>query len=78
MDETYELIFKVRVQTIYYQTENGTLGKEYVTSSKRVSLDEANELLNVREVDFMEILKVKYENVDISMTTQEFEETILL
>ena len=66
-----------RLQVLYYLTQDDELGKEYATSEKRISLDEAESLLNHREVEFKELLKVKYEVIDIELTVEEFKNYII-
>ena len=60
-----------RLQVLYYLTEDDELGKEYATSEKRISLDEAEFLLINREVEFKELLKVKYEVIEIELTVEQ-------
>ena len=62
-----------RLQVIYYKTQDEQLGKAYATSEKRISLDEAETLLNEREIEFVELLKVKYEVINVTMEVEEFE-----
>ena len=66
-----------RVQVLYYLTDDEELGKEFATSEKRISLDEAETLLNHREVEFKELLKVKYEVIEIELTVEEFRNYII-
>ena len=66
-----------RLQVLYYLTQDDELGKEYATSEKRISLEEAESLLNHREVEFKELLKVKYEVIEIELTVEEFKKFII-
>ena len=66
-----------RLQVIYYLTQDDELGKEFATSEKRISLDEAESLLNHREVEFKELLKVKYEVIEIELSVEEFKKYII-
>ena len=66
-----------RLQVLYYLTQDDELGKEYATSEKRISLEEAESLLNHREVEFKELLKVKYEVIEIELTVEEFKKYII-
>lgn len=66
-----------RIQVVYYLTQDDELGKEFATSEKRISLDEAESLLNHREVEFKELLKVKYEVIEIELTVEEFKNYII-
>lgn len=69
--------FKTKVQVIYYQTRNDELGISYATSDKRITIDEAEEILIDREIEFKEVLKVKYEFIDLETPLEEFENYIL-
>ena len=66
-----------RLQVIYYLTDDEELGKEFATSEKRISLDEAEFLLINREVEFKELLKVKYEVIEIELTVEQFKKYII-
>lgn len=66
-----------RLQVLYYLTQDDELGKEFATSEKRISLDEAESLLNHREVEFKELLKVKYEVIEIELSVEEFKKYII-
>ena len=66
-----------RLQVLYYLTQDDELGKEYATSEKRISLEEAESLLNHREVEFKELLKVKYEVIEIELSIEEFKKFII-
>ena len=46
------LKLKTRVQVIYYQSSELDLRQEYATSEKRISLDEAEDILKERNIDF--------------------------
>ena len=66
-----------RLQVLYYLTQDEELGKEFATSEKRISLDEAETILNEREIDFSELLKVKYEVINVTMEVEEFKNYII-
>ena len=66
-----------RLQVIYYEKDDNELGKEYVTSDKRISLDEAHAILFHRNIDFKELLKVKYEIINVTMEIEEFKKYII-
>ena len=66
-----------RLQVLYYLTDYDELGKEYATSKKRISLDEAEIILNHRQVEYKELLKVKYEIINVTMDIDEFEKFII-
>ena len=70
------LKLKTRVQVIYYQSAELDLRKEYATSEKRISLDEAEEILEERNIAFEQIFKVQYERHTIELKSAEFENYI--
>ena len=67
------LQLKTRVQVIYYQSAELDLRKEYATSEKRISLDEAEEILQSRNIAFEQIFKVQYERHTLELKSEEFE-----
>ena len=67
------LQLKTRVQVIYYQSSELDLRQEYATSEKRISLDEAEEILQDRGIDFEQIFKVQYERHTLELKSEEFE-----
>ena len=67
------LQLKTRVQVIYYQSAELDLRQEYATSEKRISLDEAEEILQSRNIDFEQIFKVQYERHTLELKSEEFE-----
>ena len=76
MIDTDNINLNPRLQVLYYLTQDDELGKEFATSEKRISLDEAEFLLNHREVEFKELLKVKYEVIEIELTVEQFKKYI--
>lgn len=70
------LQLKTRVQVIYYQSSQLDLRQEYATSEKRISLDEAEEILKERKIDFEQIFKVQYERHTLELKSEEFENYI--
>ena len=71
-----KLELKTRVQVIYYQSAELDLRQEYATSEKRISLDEAEDILKERNIDFEQIFKVQYERHTIELKSAEFENYI--
>lgn len=69
---------KAKVQVIYYQSSDDNLGQEYATSEKRITISEAEEILSERQIEFKEVLKVKYEFKDISLPLETFTKYITL
>ena len=76
MIDTDNINLNPRLQVLYYLTQDDELGKEFATSEKRISLDEAEFLLINREVEFKELLKVKYEVIEIELTVEQFKKYI--
>ena len=74
----YMILLNVKVQCIYYQTEKDELGISYATSEKRITIAEAEDILTERQVQFKEVLKVKYEFVELQLPLETFEKHILL
>lgn len=66
------LSLTTKVQQIYYMNEVEQLLKTYATSDKRISLKEAELILQAQEIPFKEILKVQFQKVDIEIPTHEF------
>lgn len=67
------LLLKSKVQVIYYQTSQDDLGVAYATSEKRITIDEAFDILLEREKECKEVLKVKYENMEVELPIEVFE-----
>ena len=70
------LQLKTRVQVIYYQSEKLDLRQEYATSEKRISLDEAEDILRSRHIAVEQIFKVQYERHTLELKSGEFENYI--
>lgn len=71
------ILLKVRVQVIYYQTRKNELGITYSTSDKRITIAESEDILLDRKIEYEEVLKVKYEYVDLEVPLKEFEEFLV-
>lgn len=71
------ILIKAKVQLITYETPSGDLAQQYATSEKRISFSDAREILLERDIEFKEILKVKYENIQLDMTLQQFESNLI-
>lgn len=71
------ILLNVRVQSIYFQTLLNDLGIEYATSEKRITIDEAKDILIDRGVQYQEILKVKYEYIELDIPLNKLEEYIV-
>ena len=70
------LIFTTRVQVIYFSTEDESLEKEFATSKKRISFEDAEQILKSRNIPFKEILKVKYELNDLAIEVKDYKAQI--
>ena len=73
----YHILLKVKVQSIYYQTRKDDLGISYATSDKRITISEAEDILLDRNIEFKEVLKVKYEFIELEIPLNEFENYII-
>ena len=71
------IVLKVKVQSIYFQTRNDDLGISYATSDKRITISEAEDILLDRKIEFKEVLKVKYEFIELEIPLNEFENYII-
>ena len=71
------ILVKVKVQSIYFQTPKDDLGITYATSDKRITIDEAQDILLDRQVECKEVLKVKYEFVELELPLETFEKYIV-
>lgn len=71
------IVLKVKVQSIYFQTRNDDLGISYATSDKRITISEAEDILLDRNIEFKEVLKVKYEFIELEIPLNEFENYII-
>lgn len=71
------ILLKVKVQSIYYRTRKDDLGISYATSDKRITISEAEDILLDRKIEFKEVLKVKYEFLELEIPLNEFENYII-
>lgn len=71
------ILLKVKVQSIYFQTPKDDLGITHSTSEKRITIAEAEDILLDREIEFKEVLRVKYEHVDLEVPLKDFENYII-
>ena len=77
MNSLDHILLKVKVQIIYYQTDKDELGKSYATSEKRITVSEAESILVDRDIQFKEVLKVKYEYIELEVPLNELENYII-
>ena len=73
----HDILLKVKIQAIYYQTEKNELGISHATSDKKITIAEAEDILIEREIPYHEILKVKYEDIQIEVPLNEYENYII-
>ena len=73
----HDILLKVKIQAIYYQTEKNELGISHATSDKKITITEAKDILLEREIPYHEILKVKYEDIQIEVPLDEYENYII-
>lgn len=70
------ILLKVKIQAIYYMTKENKLGIKHATSDKRITIAEAEEILNNRNISYEEILKVKYEDIELEIPLDEYDNYI--
>lgn len=73
----HDILLNVRVQVIYYQTPKNELGITHSTSDKRISIAEAEDILLDRKIEYEEVLKVKYEFVELEIPLKDFENHLI-
>ena len=71
------ILLNVKVQAIYFQTEEDELGITYATSEKRITIAESEQILLDRKIRFKEILKVKYEYIEMEIPLNNLENYII-
>ena len=71
------ILMKVKVQSIYYQTRKDDLGITHATSEKRITIAEAEDILLDREIEYKEVLKVKYEFIELEIPLKDLENYII-
>lgn len=71
------IVIKTKVQVIYFQTRKDDLGITYATSEKRITIDEAQDILLDRKIEYKEVLKVKYEFIDLELPIETLENHLI-
>lgn len=71
------ILLNVKVQAIYYQTYQDELGITYATSEKRITVAESADILLDRQIRFKEVLKVKYEFIELEIPLNDLENYII-
>jgi len=67
------IILQVKVQAIYYRTDQDDLGISYATSEKRITISESENILLDRDIHYKEVLKVKYEYIKMEIPLYDLE-----
>lgn len=75
MDQS--ILLNVKVQAIYFQTDQDELGITYATSDKRITVAESVDILLDRQIRYKEVLKVKYEFIELVIPLNELESYIV-
>ena len=75
--ESEKMIFKLRVQNIYFQKLDNGLGIFRINPEKKISLSEAVKILEDHYIEFYDVLKVKIEYVTIETDPKELEKMII-
>ena len=71
------ILIKAKVQLITYETPTGDLAQQYATSEKRISFSDARKILLERDIEFKEILKVKYIDTQFTIPVEQFEANLI-
>ena len=71
------ILLNVKVQAIYFQTSDDELGITYATSEKRITISESSDILLDRQIEFKEVLKVKYEFIELEIPLNDLESYIV-
>ena len=71
------ILLNVKVQAIYFQTDTDELGITYATSEKRITVAESADILLDRQIRYKEVLKVKYEFIELEIPLNDLENYII-
>ena len=76
------ILIKTKVQKIYYQTPENELGIAYETKHsnirhERITLAEAEDILLNRKIAYDTILKVVFEDIEMEIPDDQFENFIV-
>ena len=71
------ILLNVKVQAIYFQTDQDELGITYATSEKRITVAESADILLDRQIKYKEVLKVKYEFIELEIPLNDLENYII-
>lgn len=72
-----KMVFKLRVQNIYFQDNDNNLGIFRINPEKKISLSEAVKILEDHHIKFYDVLKVKIEYVTIETDPKALEKMIV-
>jgi len=71
------VLLKTKVQIIIFQSRTDELGKSFATSEKRITISEAGDILLDRGIEYKEVLKVKYEFIELEIPLTEIEKYVV-
>lgn len=66
----------VKLQKIYFENENSELGTHYTTSTERLTIKQAEEILDAKEIEYKSVFQVRKETVDIELTETQLHQLI--
>lgn len=70
------MIIKSKVQVISFETSDGSLGKFLHGSNERITIKQAEQILNDSEVEFKTVFQVRKEEVEFDIPDNELEKYI--
>lgn len=75
----HHILLKTKIQAIYFQTTKDELGIAHATKKDnvRITIAEAEDILLDREIPYKEVLKVKFEDIDLEIPLNEYENYII-
>ena len=75
----HHILLKTKIQAIYFQTTTDELGIAHATKKDnvRITIAEAEDILLDREITYKEVLKVKFEDIDLEIPLNEYENYII-
>ena len=73
------IVLKVKIQAIYFQTDKNELGISHATKqdNARITVIEAEQILQERAIHYKEILKVKFEDIELEIPMTEYENYLI-
>lgn len=67
----------VKLQKIYFQDDNSDLGIHYVANTERITMNQAEEILQEKGITFKQVFQVKKETVELELTEEQLQELIV-